>query len=1354
MRRLFSAIALLAVFICAASRLEAAPLRQTIQSNPQINDSSSAANEDRKKNLNPADGPAAAEDKDKTGNNPSTKPAPTTKAPQSLAQLPMTQSLRIQAKGLTIRYPENWTKVESRFANAQELHSLKEGAKSARIIITSEQRRDHADALRRLREIAAEQDVKTSYIEIGGWPALQRRYTEDVPMPGKRAQGLGPVAHLVKVTTAIAADDLLVRIDATIPSERSAELADQVEGIGQAALLDRKGIPGQVEQEIQTLRSQPSLRSELTAKPPANPLLPVEQTKEQIPSPTERGLVPFSSVAKSEDQAGASLRVGNGSEIEITASQNGRNIVVASNGGFTFSNNGGANFFGRCLNSGGGGSSNVCDTVNPTCPASETCQNRRVTFPAGFNRLNGDPSLATGQSGTFYYALIGFPTATSNSTAIFASTDNGQTFNFRNNSITCGGQVVPGAAGPGLCFADQEHIAADRFNAAPGGDQVYATWRDFDGVDQDPGLVCSANGGTTWTPRIIVGAGAFPRITVGQNGFVYVAYFSGGNYMLHKFSSCATGLTPQPGFPVAVAARSGTVCPFAGHDRCDQNPQSQTVAVDDTNPNHIYFAYAENSSANNDNIIVRDSLNGGATWPAARSVRANATVDGKRIMPWVCTTGGEAFVSWYDRRAATPCPAPPCVANNDLTDYFGGRVGIDFSGTLVSRGDFKVSDAADPWCASGWGSGTRATNSAESCSVQPQLAGFCCVLDAMGNCTAGSSNNRCDFSATPGVGTAPCLAGETCSTGGGGPKYGDYSGSACIAGRLLTAWASATSPPTGPAISGIDTFFSARIVGAVPQIQVPAPPNFASACVGTMGKATLNVCNTGNSNLEVSSISSSNARFTVTSPSAGFPVIVSPDFCFPFQVAFMPTATGGQNASFTINTNDPVNPSLLINATAQGEQPRIATIVADSGNFGDVCVGKFKDLKITVNNSGGCDLVINGITSSSSQFQTAGVMSFPLVIHPGDSIEIPIRFEPTSFGMKSGTITINSNDTLSPAKAVSVNGNAPSATIVVNDPITFDKTCPGNTNNKTLTIGNSGGCDLIVTGITSSSPEFKVVGVVPFPIVIPPGSTRDITIQFMPMGFTVDPMRMAILTIMSNDLATPNKMVKVIGIVPPPIIQAMPDPLDFGKVCLGKSKELPLTITNTGECNLTVSGISFSSTEFKLVSPPAFPFVIPPGGSRVVMVSFMPVGMTGARMATMAINSDDPATPLKVVTLKGEAPVSDILVTGDFDWGGVFVGQSKTQVLNITNTAECDLAITLVCEVKNGIPQLPSIEFKVENILNYPVVIPAGKTLPVFVRFKPSKKGPREATFVVFGYDPQTAALLLTRSYPLKGNGK
>jgi hypothetical protein len=470
-------------------------------------------------------------------------------------------------------------------------------------------------------------------------------------------------------------------------------------------------------------------------------------------------------------------------ELEIATSTDGVDIVAALQGRlFTSSNDGGLTF----PNTGVVGSG------------------------------NGDPSVARGQSGDFYLAWIDtncgsnyntFDVTTLpdpgfgyDCTGIARSTDDGVSFqtNTVNPAVVCIGRASGGATDPaGACFPDQEHIAADPANAGSGGgdnDQVYSTWRNFDSSGQDAGLVCSEDSGVTWTAPITLGANSFfPRITVGQDGFVYVAAYGGGNYRLWKFDSCASGLNLQAGFPVNVATRDPYDCPFAGHDRCDQNPSSQTVAVDDTDPNHIYYAYAQddNSDATNSysTVIVRDSTNGGVMWNAGRVVVANSATNARRIMPWLCTTQGDAVVTWYEQAAPVP---------SDTTHHVGAQVGLDDGGTLIQKAEFTISEVSDNWCDSGWPCGTRVAPSAsESCPNQPQLAGVC--RDGAGNNTG-----RCDFSDCGGVdsntgGACQCTPASICRAGNGCPKYGDYNGNACVGGRLHAAWPSATSPPGVPA---------------------------------------------------------------------------------------------------------------------------------------------------------------------------------------------------------------------------------------------------------------------------------------------------------------------------------------------------------------------------------------------------------------------------------------------------------------------------------------------------------------------------------------------------------------------------
>jgi hypothetical protein len=229
-----------------------------------------------------------------------------------------------------------------------------------------------------------------------------------------------------------------------------------------------------------------------------------------------------------------------------------------------------------------------------------------------------------------------------------------------------------------------------------------------------------------------------------------------------------------------------------------------------------------------------------------------------------------------------------------------------------------------------------------------------------------------------------------------------------------------------PVAASIDPFFF-TVLAPKPQIQVPGGVAFGESCSGATGAGVLNVCNTGKADLTVTGITSSDPQFSIATPSAGFPVVISPDFCFPFQLAFSSTTPGVKNATLTIASNDPNVPSVQVAATATVGQSRIVTLVADTGSFGEVCAGaaSFRDLAVTVNNSGTCSLTITGIASSAPEFEPAQTLNFPFSVAPGDSIEVPIRFHPTSAGAKSANITFSTNDPAAPSKVVALSGTAP-----------------------------------------------------------------------------------------------------------------------------------------------------------------------------------------------------------------------------------------------------------------------------------------------------------------------------------------
>jgi hypothetical protein len=681
----------------------------------------------------------------------------------------------------SIQVPADWTLAPKTFENALSFSgpaSSATGEPTGQLQIYVEPRLNHQGALTQIRELTAGVAAAAKTVSsVGGWAALQTEQLETRPQPSQGTPYSDP--EVLRIRVYIAVGDTLYVATGTFPADANPDLVQSVIDMTSSLEFQAGGGADQLDLDLEFLQQSTGGNEGAAVKTDEAASL---QTLAGVSSMATTG---ESLAVQSPVGPGADIRIdaaGRG-ELEIAVSPNGSNVVVAlQSRRVVSSNDGGANF--------------------PTT----------LTVGAG----NGDPSVAYGQSGNFYVAWIDTNCGTAYSTfnvgnlpaqpfgydctGIARSTDNGVTFptNTVNPAVVCIGRAPAGMMDPaGACFPDQEHIGADRVNAGSGGDQVYSTWRNFNAANQDAGLVCSQDSGVTWTAPITLGASSFfPRITVGQDGFVYVAAYGGGNHRLWKYSSCASGLNLQAGFPVNVAARSPYVCPFAGHDRCDQNPTSQTVAVDDTNPNHIYYAFGQDDAEavnSYSTIIVRDSLDGGMTWLAGRVVQANPPSNARRIMPWLSATGGDAVLTWYEQAAAVP---------SDSTNHVGSRVALDLANNLTFRGAFTISDVPDNWCNSGWDCGTRvAPGASESCPNQPQLAGFC------GDGVAGTpdSNIRCDFSdesTTPGT---YCLQpnpasgnNEVCRAGNGCPKYGDYNGNASVGTQLFAAWPSASAPAGVP----------------------------------------------------------------------------------------------------------------------------------------------------------------------------------------------------------------------------------------------------------------------------------------------------------------------------------------------------------------------------------------------------------------------------------------------------------------------------------------------------------------------------------------------------------------------------
>lgn len=452
-------------------------------------------------------------------------------------------------------------------------------------------------------------------------------------------------------------------------------------------------------------------------------------------------------------------------------------------------------------------------------------------------------------------------------------------------------------------------------------------------------------------------------------------------------------------------------------------------------------------------------------------------------------------------------------------------------------------------------------------------------------------------------------------------------------------------------------------------VNLEAGLNFGTKCQDP-GFLTLEIFNVGTSDLVISSVQRlmGSIGFQVLA-NPGTPLTIAAGEHVDFTVQFTSTTPGStEQATIRIVSNDPNAPVVDLLATAASGIAALETAIADAGNFGEVCLGGFVDRDLVLNNRGPCPLRISGITSTSVAFQVPGVATYPLVVSSGDSIVVPIRFQPTGRGTFSGSLRIGSNDPASPAM-VQVSGVAPVPRLVVMVPDTgaFGDTCLGHFHDEMITLNNGGHCPLTISSIASSAGDFQIPQTIAFPIVIAPGGDLEFILRFQPSHLGPSA---GTITIVSDDPASPLTFT-VTGNTPSGTL-TLTGTTEFAGVELGQRALQTLSICNTGDCDLHVTKVAFlppcpcdevrrkpcgcphpcdchetkngehdhhhpksdqCCLNFRMVTNP-FPATVHPGSCLGVLISYVPT-CDSAACCELVIESDDPKQPSRKVFVTG-----------------------------------------------------------------------------------------------------------------------
>jgi hypothetical protein len=397
----------------------------------------------------------------------------------------------------------------------------------------------------------------------------------------------------------------------------------------------------------------------------------------------------------------------------------------------------------------------------------------------------------------------------------------------------------------------------------------------------------------------------------------------------------------------------------------------------------------------------------------------------------------------------------------------------------------------------------------------------------------------------------------------------------------------------------------------------PATISFGNVPVGTNGTASVSLSNTGTANVTISQASATGTGFTISGLAAG--LTIQPGQNANFTAQFTPTSTGNASGSISVSSNAPNSP-MTISVTGSGTQPGLGSSPS-AVNFGSIVVGNNGSATVNLSNTGTASVTISQASVTGTGFTISGLAA-GLTIQPGQNAKFTAQFSPTSSGNASGSISLSSNAPNSPM-TIALTGKGTQAQIAaVPSSAPFGNVSVGNSNSQTITLTNSGTANLVISQGSASGSGFTITGL-NTPLTIPPGTNATFNAVFTPSaaGKVTGSVSLA------SDAPNSPLLIPLsgTGIASSLLLTFNVPSLSFGSVNVGSNSDLPATLTNTGNSNVTISGSNTSGAGFT-VSGVSSGETLTPNQSIQVTVQFAPTtaGSVSGKLNVLSNATDSP----------------------------------------------------------------------------------------------------------------------------------
>lgn len=439
-------------------------------------------------------------------------------------------------------------------------------------------------------------------------------------------------------------------------------------------------------------------------------------------------------------------------------------------------------------------------------------------------------------------------------------------------------------------------------------------------------------------------------------------------------------------------------------------------------------------------------------------------------------------------------------------------------------------------------------------------------------------------------------------------------------------------------------------------------------------------------------IANQSGAFDFSSSANKPPFTIVPGGHVDIGLVFSPQSWGESSDILTITSDSYLEEDQNLEITLKGNGvARRLCMYPESIAFGSVKVDTEAKRTLELEACGSADVTITEILfTGAEQFILDNVPQIEeggLLIEAGDSVTLDILFNPTSIIAKTASVKIKSNDLFFPVNEVLVSGQGVISNLVLSPPyLSFGDVALGGSKTMALNLSNSGSWPLEVSGADFDLGENSTFAIENaeniFPFTLEAfGGDKNIDIIFTPdeANSLFDN-----LTILSDN-SSGNITAGLSGRGTSSEVMLTPDgTLEFNNVQLATSRDVVLTVTNSGTAALTLQNYSITEGNAVFSVSEVVETVLQQNVSKNITVTFTP-DETGEKTGSLLLETDATSEAQRQITvdLLGFAtdPVLAVSETFPYSFGQVLVGNKVGPTkITLTNTGSGTLLVYNVKE--------------------------------------------------------------------------